>query len=180
MAKKLPQLDLNDLGRPPGLPALTPATGQSLVEAASVCLANRHHKSGKTLKVFGTQNTEFRLEWPKVTKQMERTHNDLQDATEDGACAIAISLSRELKGLTVILRSWKGPGFDYWLGKDSGGMFQNKTRLEVSGILKGEESNIQSRIKEKIEQTKKSDSTGFGAIVCVVEFGTPQAHFVER
>ena len=147
LAKKLPKLDLSDLGRSPGFPNLTPAKGQSLAEAAVVCLKNRRHQPGKRLKVFGTQNVEYGLEWPMATNQMERTHNDLQDATEDGACAVALSLSFKMKGLTFIERSWKGPGFDYWIGKVAGGIFQNKTRLEVSGILKGEESEIQGRIK---------------------------------
>jgi hypothetical protein len=46
-------------------------------------------------------------------------------------------LIRQLTQFTVIERSRKGTGFDYWLGsEDEAGElpFQNKVRLEVSGI----------------------------------------------
>ena len=45
-------------------------------------------------------------------------------------------------------RSAKGTGIDYWLGvgKDQRGVFQASARLEVSGILKGNESKINARL----------------------------------
>lgn len=180
MAKTPTILDLNILGKPPGYPALGVAKGQALAEAASVCLEHQHHKSGKILKVTGVKTAEFRLDWPAVTRQMRMTHNDLQEATADGACAIAISLARELTGLNVIERSRKGTGFDYWLGKDTGTLFQSKSRLEVSGILKGDKTTIERRLRQKLTQTKRSDDLNLSALVCVVEFGTPQAQFVKR
>ncbi len=180
MAKTPSVLDLNALGKPPGLPALSVAKGQALAEAASVCLEHQHHKSGKTLKVTGVKPVEYRLDWPAVTRQMKMTHNDLQEATADGACAIAISLARELTGLNVVERSRKGTGFDYWLGKDAGTLFQSKSRLEVSGILKGDKTTIERRLRQKLNQTKRSDDLNLPALVCVVEFGTPQAQLVKR
>jgi hypothetical protein len=180
VAKTPPVVDLNALGKPPGLPAISVAKGQALAEAAAVCLEHQHHKSGKTMKVAGMRIAEYRLTWPSVTRQMRMTHNDLQEATADGACAIAISLARDLTGLSIIERSRKGTGFDYWLGKDAGTLFQNKSRLEVSGILKGDKTTIERRLRRKLTQTKRSDVSNLPAFVCVVEFGTPQAHLVKR
>jgi len=178
--KILPVLNLNELGKPPGYPALTVARGGALAEAAAVCLENQRHKSGRTLRVFGLKTAEYRLTWPSVTKQMQSTHNDLQDATRDGACAVAIALARKQTGLLVVQQSRKGTGFDYWLGKDADTLFQDKSRLEVSGILNGNESQIASRLQQKKKQTQQSDSLGLPAFVCVVEFGAPQAHLEKR
>lgn len=180
MPKKLPPLDLNELCEPPGYPALTVACGRALAEAAAVCLENQGHKPGTTLQVFGMNPVEYSLAWPSVTKQMQLTHNDLPDATSDGACAVAISLARKQTGLLVVERSRKGTGFDYWLGKNADTLFRDMSRLEVSGILKGNESKIASRIQQKKKQTQRSDSWGLPAFVCIVEFGTPQAHLVKR
>ncbi len=35
--------------------------------------------------------------------------------------------------------------------------FQNKVRLEVLGIRKGDDSRVKARVKQKKEQTKSSD-----------------------
>lgn len=180
MAKAMPVLDLNALGKPPGLPALSVVKGRALAEAAAVCLEHQHHKTGKPLKVAGMKSAEFSLEWPMVTQQTRMTYNDLQEATEDGACAIAIVLARDLTGLNVIERSRQGTGFDYWLGANAGTLFQDKSRLEVSGILKGDKAAIARRLRRKMSQTKQSDDSNLPAFVCVVEFGTPQAHLVKR
>jgi len=79
-----------------------------------------------------------------------------------------------LTNLKVIRRSPKETGFDYWLGKkDDNFPFQEKARLEVSGILKGSISQINQRLKEKMEQTKQSDDLNLPAYVIIVEFSTP-------
>ena len=74
---------------------------------------------------------------------MRRTHNDLQDATEAGACGLAILLVQLFVGYTVVERSVKGTGFDYWLGSENDALFQNKARLEASGILRGDQNGVQ-------------------------------------
>ena len=73
-------------------------------------------------------------------------------------------------------RSRKGTGFDYWLGKKEldNTLLQDKARLEVSGIRKGNESLIDSRIKLKMKQTERSDN-GLRAVIIVVEFSNPLA-----
>jgi hypothetical protein len=58
-------------------------------------------------------------------------------------------------------------------------LFQRKARLEVSGIRKGSESIIQSRVKMKLEQISPSDTLSPG-YVCVVEFGTPRTRIIEK
>lgn len=85
--------------------------------------------------------------------------------------------------LADVKRSHKGTGFDYWVGDDGPRRypFDNKARLEVSGILRETEKNsVEHRIKEKCRQTEKSDHTRFKAFVAVVEFGHPMAKVVKR
>jgi hypothetical protein len=58
------------------------------------------------------------------------------------------------------------------------GLFQKKARLEISGILKGESSQIKSRVKQKKAQTQVS-AGGYPGYAAVVEFSSPQA-VIER
>jgi hypothetical protein len=83
---------------------------------------------------------------------------------------------KELTGKLVIERSKKGPGFDYWLGEnDDDLLFAGKARLEVSGILSGSPTQIETRVRQKKAQVKPSDNLAPG-YVAVVEFGNPTAH----
>lgn len=76
----------------------------------------------------------------------------------------------------MIRRSPKLTGFDYWLGdKESDYPFQDKARLEISGILKGTKSQINQRLNEKLKQTKRTDHLNLPALVVIVEFSRPLA-----
>jgi hypothetical protein len=85
-------------------------------------------------------------------------------------------LVRDIKGLSILQRSWKGTGFDYWVGttNDTGPLFQNKARLEVTGILCGDEETVAARLKEKAERFAAHPHS-LPAITVVVEFGSPRS-----
>ncbi len=113
---------------------------------------------------------------------MLRCWNDEEFTTEQAAYGIAFLIIRQLTDLTVIERSSKGTGFDYWLGTiDTAGTipFQNKVRLEVSGIRKGDDSRVKARVKQKKEQTKPSDGK-YPAYIIVVEFSTPLSFVAKK
>jgi hypothetical protein len=102
---------------------------------------------------------------------------DRSIAAENGAYGIAALLIDSLTEYTVIDRSQKGTGIDYWLGRKGGVnelLFQAKARLEVSGILAGEHSDIEKRVRLKEKQITPSDGRLPGIIV-VVEFSKPRA-----
>lgn len=99
----------------------------------------------------------------------------MQEATERGACGIAILLAKEVTGKVVVERSKKGLGFDYWLGKDDNDELTFEARLEVSGILLGSSSDIHARVKQKKAQVVPSNHLAPG-YVAVVEFSKPTAH----
>lgn len=149
-----------------------------MAEAAAVCLEDQHHQQGVGLQIRGKYKTVYSLEWPAVTDRIRGSY-DLEEATEYGACGVAILLMREQTGLTV-QRALKGGGFDYWLGTAEGELpFQHQARLEVSGIRRGDSSRIKARVTEKLEQTHPSDGT-MPAYVVVVEFGRPLAHVEKK
>lgn len=151
-----------------------------MVQAAVVCLADRGHASGARLTVDGSFTAAFAVTWAEsATEAVRRFWNDLEEATQQGAYAVAILLIRAMTGYTVIERSRKGTGFDWWLGTDDN-LFQGKARLEVSGILRGSTKRVNSRLKARLEQTRRSDEGALPAYVVVVEFGTPRAKVAQR
>jgi len=89
-------------------------------------------------------------------------------------------LSTTLTPYTIIERSRKGTGFDYWLGDKDSVLFQKRARLEVSGILKGDDAALKRRYAAKTEQTQQSDELHIPAFISIVEFSNPKAIFNKR
>ena len=155
-------------------PALTPAAGLSIAEAASVCLAEQGHPRIFDLMVNSEKEQTYQVERLEVTPQMRRCYNDDAEATEFGACAIAILAVQEMTNLAVIERSRKSTGFDYWLGTSEPLPFQRKARLEVSGIRMGNKSMIEVRIGQKVRQVERYPNA-LPIYIVVVEFSQPIA-----
>jgi hypothetical protein len=163
-----------------GFPHIPSEGGAMMAQAAVVCLDHEAHTAAVRLVVEGAFTAEFSLSWSEeVTEAKRRFWNDLEEATQQGAYAVAILLIRALTGYTIIERSRKGTGFDWWLGTEDS-LFQGKARLEVSGILHGTTRRINSRLKARIRQTWQSDNLALTAYIVVVEFGTPRAKVVQR
>lgn len=175
------QLDLQLKELKSGAPGITPAFGEGLAEAASVCLEDRHHSSPTPMRISGELSGSAILEWEPPSSQIRRCWNDDEEATEHGAYGIATLLLPRVFDLEVVERSKKGTGFDYWLGSptDTESLFQNRARLEVSGIRSGVESTVASRVRKKLRQTTQSDAN-LPAFVVVVEFGEPQSRIAKR
>ena len=168
----MPYLNLSDLGN--GLPGITPAFGETLAQVGGVCLESQGHGHGVQLRVGGDRSNSYSLKWPPVTEQARRCFNDPDEATEFGAVGVAILLAKSEIGYSVIGRSRRGTGFDYWIGEESELPFQRKARLEISGIRKGRNQEVNARVGRKLKQIERSGDTPV-AYVIVVEFGTPRA-----
>ncbi len=173
-------LNLDDLAR--GMPGITPAYGASLSQAALVCLDDQNHSSGVDLRIDGDYNRSLPVIWSQqMDDQIRRTWAEHEDTTEQGAYGIAALLIIKLTDLIVLERSRRGTGFDYWLGPadSSDLLFQNKSRLEVTGIRSGGEAELKSRMNKKINQVKKFDYS-IPAYIIVVEFSRPQSRIKKQ
>lgn len=133
-----------------------------------------------TLTLSGESEATYRLKRLKVDKQMKRTHADTQEATELGACGVAILLVTSVTDYKVVERSYKGTGFDYWLTRRSSKSLSFDARLEVSGILDGSKASVAAKSKKKLVQTDVSDHTGLPAYAVIVAFGAPMASMVKK
>lgn len=146
------------------------------IQAATVCFNYNGFLNHSNLKLRGSIDFEFRLSWEPPTQNVLDSWNDLEEATEYGATAIAILIIQNFTKYKVIRRSRKRTGFDYWLGnKEDSFPFQNAARLEVSGILRGSKSEIFYRLRQKMLQINISDNFLFPGIVIIVEFSNPIA-----
>lgn len=175
-------LDIESLRK--GLPTLTKVWGNLLAEAGIYCLHHQNHSINVELKVWGEIKSIYKLTWKtKITDKMEFSWGDEREAVEYGASCIAVLLVVNELNCNTIVRSYPGSGFDYWAGdwiNNGNDVFQKRYRIEVSGILKGDEARINSRTKIKIKQTMQSDNQGFLAYIIVVEFSTPISRIVKR
>jgi hypothetical protein len=175
-------IQLSELRR--GNPALTPALGSSLEEACIVCLTDQNHLPGVEMEVEGKISNRYKLYWQKdVSNQMIRCWSDETYTTEQAAYGIAFLLIPRTTNYISIEKSFKGTGFDFWLGDGeevNDNIFNKKARLEVSGIRKGSITQINTRKSIKYKQTNRSDNTSLPALVVVVEFSKPFSHIGEK
>lgn len=192
-----PEIVLETLLR--GCPGLSPELGAYLAQACAVCLDHNNHESSITLDLMKSTHEslvkwfdkhgegeyslecyegQYQLTWDKskVSEQVRDANADLQETTEFGACAIAILLVLNLTTFTVRKRANKSTGVDYWLCLPDGPEpFIEAARLEVSGILRGDLTELKSRAKQKIGQTSQSDKRKLPAYIIVSEFSNPMA-----
>ena len=65
------------------MPALTPAAGERLAEAASHCLEEQGHGLSTDLAVSGHHTETFSLERLPVNDTIRRTYDNPEEATEE-------------------------------------------------------------------------------------------------
>ncbi len=169
------------------VPAVTELLAGSLCEAAAVCLFRCEHDASNTRLHLHLARSRIsagstRLEWQAPSERLLRARADLVRATEDGACAVAMLAVTGNTEFEVVSQSQRGTGADYWLGPKSCQPFEagRSARLEVSGILKGSETDLEKRVREKKERFKRRPGGNIRTMICVVEFGTPRAKLIER
>jgi hypothetical protein len=155
---------------------------KKLMETCVWCLAASNHANGVSLQVDDDSTVlSYFLSWPsKLDLEAIGRSLNQDDATEEGAEAIALLVAVDRTEYTAVERASTSTGIDYWLGyKDNlNNPFKRAGRLEISGILKESETNtVKIRVKRKLAQTLPTDST-FSVYVIVVEFSKPYARMV--
>ena len=169
-------IDLNSLLK--GMPGMSPKKAAALTEAAEYCLFLNKHAPGCSVRCESNGAIRRKLVWPIGPNKMQlaATHNDKQEATEDGAAAVAVAFAKVELGLIVTFRSPKdGGGCDYWLGEEGSEdeLFQGKARLEVSGVLYSDDKECKARLQLKVAQVKKASYEGVDSYAGVVGFREP-------
>lgn len=165
------------LGHPRPPWRLSVSSVNAWAEAAAICLNECSHGAGVTMSVVGIpQTTEVLLDVPEVDESMRRTHRNLKPAAEKGAEAVVASLIHDLTDDIFIEQAVDHTGIDYWIARrDDAPLFQNTTRIEISGILRESASNtVEYRIRKKRERLDKYPDE-WPAKIAVVEFSAPKA-----
>jgi len=154
-----------------------------LLHRSMVCLDNQGHCKGVIFKVtFNNFSKNYKLLWQEeLTDRIRNSITDLPDAVEKSALAFTFLIITDCTGMTVIRQAKRKSGFDYFLIKENNDerlIFKQEStaRLEVSGILDGDNSKINSRFKEKFDRAAKYKQFNTMPIyVCVVEHSAPKA-----
>lgn len=150
---------------------------------ATVCLRHHWPKGAVALTCQSkTREIKFHVRPLRVTQAMRRTYADLDEATQFGACGMALLLAARELGARFVSRQVKGTAFDYFVAPpgvpavDPMDPFANCWALETTGILTGTASQVQQRIKEKRDRLVKA-GMAYPSMIAVVEFSEPRAIF---
>jgi hypothetical protein len=150
--------------------ALTLPVASSYLEAARVCF-DRHHISPKE---FTLENDKLesvaKVEWELTDDRTKAAWANKDDATRDGAYAVAIAATELLRGMVAVRRAETRTGADYYIGSVDQDLedLENCLRLEVSGTDLGK-SEVKKRLIKKLEQAKQG-SSNLPALAAVVGF----------
>jgi hypothetical protein len=166
-----------------GLPFIIPSVCSMMADCAIYSFHLHNHVSGVLLEVEveidGKKETKvYQIRWESDPVVMQKSMNDQNRTTDNGAMCIAILLTQDLTPYNEFETSDIGTGFDYWLTSGEAIM---GSRLEISGISKtSKTNNVNYRSNKKKKQVQKSDYLGKTAYICVIEFGTPKAVFLKK
>ncbi len=162
------------------LPGLPRSFASLYYEALLLCLEYHVHVPGVECGVYSLEApmAKPKLLWSgSLDDRIRRAWGAAANAIADAAVGMAYLITPLFTEYTVIECANVGDGIDYWLGLKSEAnqlTFQRRGRLEVSGILdSASRSRVTQRVREKLEQTKRSDYTGLPAYVVVAEFSAP-------
>lgn len=153
---------------------LTIPAALNMGHAASVCLESQGHSIQASMDGYGQFVKQYLITRFDVTDEMKRTWNDEEFTTEQGAYGIAFLVASREMNVKAIQKSRKKTGIDYWLGDKDNFLFQEKVRLEVSGIRNGNDQKVDARFNIKMRQSEKSDVTMLPALVVIIDFNKPQ------
>jgi len=150
---------------------LTPALGDTFFEAASVCLS-RHHDSPVEMEIARNGGKSTRLvEFQKPdVRLLNAWANDI-DTTESGAYGVCLAAVEVEEQLVAVKRAETLTGADWYvapIGTEPDDL-ERCFRLEISGVDAGGRSVVETRLRQKVDQTRRGASN-LPAIASVVGF----------
>ncbi len=149
MSSELPFHDLAN--RHPGL---TKAISDSYSEAARVCL-DRHHISPIEISIeAATVNHEAVARWQRTDERERGAWANETDTTEFGAYGVALAAVELSAGMVAVRRAETRTGADYYIAppNTTADDLESWLRLEVSGVDRGDDSILQQRLRQKVQQ----------------------------
>ncbi|MCE7956437.1 MAG: hypothetical protein DYH06_00635 [Acidobacteria bacterium ACB2] len=148
---------------------MTETVCRSYAEAASVAL-DRHHSPPTDFHVTAEDGEGLReLAWMPTGARARAAWNNADDATRDGAYAVAAAAVEAEMGLFAVGRADTRTGADYYYASSPAPDLEAALRLEVSGIDRDGESEVRARLKRKLKQAKAGKSD-LPAAACIVAF----------
>jgi len=166
---ELPYLPIQNLAE--RHPALTPFLAGSFLEAASVCLDQ--HYQPPTVFVLEDDNVEVIANtlWDIPDERTKAAWANQDDATRDGAYALAIATVELTRNLYAVRRAETRTGADYYIAPADQPLddLENFFRLEVSGTHL-DKSEVKRRLRIKARQAQQGNSN-LPALAAVVGFG---------
>jgi hypothetical protein len=155
MSRALVPVDL-DLTALPDECELSRPVAEAIALAASVVLHRlrppRQVDPARVVQANSDQPANVRR--AGVDARAEATYADPQEATEEGAEALAILAARRVLGRIVFRRLPKATGADYLMRDPAANDGDAYERLECSGIAEGEET-VATRMGKKLGQLGK-------------------------
>lgn len=175
------EIRLEDLSDSSRFPIHAGGTHVSMVEKCAFCMGNCSHTTGVTLNVkdvSSLENFQFTLHWDvPYDDRLQAAHADANESAEKSAIAIAFLLMTQLFPYMVVRQAKRRTHVDYYLADRSAELpFQAETTalLECSGIMRGRQADINSRVKDK-EKRYKRKPQDHPAFIAVVEHSKPIA-----
>ncbi len=158
MPSALPRLPIDDMAdRHAGL---TRSVADANTEAATVCLDRHHSSLVEFTLATPSGDTPSLVEWEPASPRTRGAWANDTDATEAGACAVALAAVELVMDLVAVRRAETETGADYYVaptGTTTDDM-EEWYRLEVSGISAGSSGKVRQRLREKVAQAKRGNS----------------------
>jgi hypothetical protein len=162
-----------DLRKPGNAHRMTPASWKVRAEAAAVTLERFHAAppppKSCALCPEGEREVPATLSWKPADDRERSTHANENDATEDGAYAIAMLAVHAIGQWRVTARTHQGSGSDFRMVRD--GAEDDFMRLEVSGVAQRTSqagaATLTARLREKVAQLGNGDLDRPGMAVVV-------------
>jgi hypothetical protein len=139
---------------------------ETLALAASVILGHVHGVKERDAAGIheGDSRREAEIHRVPVDDRARAAYGDLQEATEEGAEAVALMVTRRVLNRIVVQRLPKGTGADYLMRVPEAALDDSYERLECSGIAEGQDSAT-SRLRSKLDQLARFPSQPPGRAV---------------
>jgi hypothetical protein len=141
-------------------PGLTAEVAAYYAQAARVCL-DRHHLPPIQVAVENsTKQSTVEIHWSATNELEKIAWANADDATRDGAYAVTLVVVEQQEGLVAVLRAHTRSGADYFIAPRGTprGDVENATRLEISGVDRGDGRAVRARLLQKMDQARRGES----------------------